>query len=167
MIGDEPRRDLLSERHLALFGAIVQWFARYELTLQQVMAKVAATEPGSIAVLTRRLDFSEKRAALLALLRERGIPSDRWERVNALLTVPAGLARLRDDICHATWMASPLPNAIQPNWILQVHAGVEPAHPGPGTEEVSYTLEALAEIVANLADNHARLLDYLTEMKMI
>jgi hypothetical protein len=163
----ETQRDLLTDRHMALFGAIVQWFARYELTIQQVMAKVAATDPGCIAVLTRPLDFAEKRAALLALLRERAIPSDRWERVNALLVVPAGLASLRHDICHATWMASPLPNSIQPNWILQVRPGVEPTRPSPGADEVSYTLEALGEIVGNLADNHVRLVAYLTEMELI
>jgi len=158
----------LTERHLALFGGIVQWFARYELTMQQVMAKAAGTELSCIAVLTHVLGFSSKRTALLTLLRERGIPSDRWEHVSAYLTMPAELVHLRDDISHATWVPSPLPNSIQPNWILQIRPGVEPSHPGARSpDEVSYTLEALTEIADNLADNHARFVDYLTEMELI
>jgi len=162
-----PAHELLTERHLALFGTIVQWFARYELTMQQTMAKAAGTELSCVAVMTHALDFAGKRAALLTLLRERGTPSDRWEYVNAYLAMPAALLHLRADICHATWGASKLPNSIQPNWILQIKPGVEPNRHGTATNGVSYTLAALTEIAGNLADNHARLLAYLNEMRLI
>jgi hypothetical protein len=162
-----PPHAVLSERHLALFGTIVQWFARYELTMQQAMARLAGTDLECIAILTHALDFAGKRSALLKLLRERGTPSDRWEHVNACLTMPAALLHLRDDICHATWMASRLPSSVQPNWILQIKPGVEPNRPGTSTDGVSYTLDALAEIAGNLADNHARLLSYLGEMRLM
>jgi hypothetical protein len=66
----------LTERHLLLFGTIVHWFARYELLMQQIMAVVLQVESGCILLLTRDLDFSEKRQALFDLLRHRKIPLD-------------------------------------------------------------------------------------------
>ena len=50
--------DCLTERHLLLFGTVIQWFARYEWLMQEVMATVAESDAGSIMLLTRGLDFS-------------------------------------------------------------------------------------------------------------
>ena len=63
--------DYLKDRHLLLFGKIVQWFARYELLMQQVMATVTGSDSASVMLLTRGLDFSGKRRALFDLLRHR------------------------------------------------------------------------------------------------
>ena len=34
----------LSDQHLLLFGKIIQWFARYELLMQEIMAVVAGSD---------------------------------------------------------------------------------------------------------------------------
>ena len=47
----------LTERHLTLFGTIVQWFARHELLMQEIMATVSGADSGSIILLTRDFRF--------------------------------------------------------------------------------------------------------------
>jgi hypothetical protein len=66
--------DCLTEQHLLLFGAIIQWFARHELLMQDIMATVAGSDTAAIMLLTRGLDFEGKRQALLDLLRHRAVP---------------------------------------------------------------------------------------------
>jgi len=107
----------LTERHLLLFGTIIQWFARYELLIQEIMAASAGCDSGSIIVLTRDLDFRGKRRALLGLLRHHNIPLDQYDRINAYLMVPYTLAPLRDNIAHSAWAAGPASSWIQPDWV--------------------------------------------------
>ena len=157
----------LTQRHIVLFGTIVQWFARYELTMEQAMAGVVGTELSCIAILLRGLDFTQKRAALLDLLRDRSVPRDRWERVFAHLAVPACHVQLRDSIVHSTWINSPEPHSIQPNWILRRPPSIEPLYLGEMPDETKYTLKRLDEIVANLTEGHERFLAYLVEAGLI
>lgn len=169
--------DCLTEQHLLLFGTIVQWFARYELLMQEVMATVAGSDSACVMILTRGLDFSGKRQALLHLLRHRMIPLDQFDRVNAFLIVPHTLTPLRNDIAHSTWISAPYPNSIQPDWILRLPPSVEPLRGNPDVpsenlvegngEKVAYSLDDLNEIVENLAANHARFSTYLHEVGLI
>ena len=158
---------VLTERHLALFGTILQCFARYELTIEHAIAGVLQTDDPSIAILMRHLDFMGKRIALLDLLRDRSIPGDQWERIFAYLAVPSCHVGLRNQIAHSTWMASREPKSIQPNWILRWTPQIEPTHLGPKSEDSSYTFEALSEVAANLADSHEQFRAYLTEVGFI
>lgn len=109
---NDSEQDCLTEQHMLLFGAIVHWFAQYEVLVQTVMAHLAGSDLACVTVLTRTLDFAEKRLALLDLLRVKAAPNDQWERVHAYLAVPHGLTRLRNDIAHANWVRSPLPHSI-------------------------------------------------------
>jgi hypothetical protein len=61
-------REDLTERHLLLFGTIIQWFARYELLMQEIMATVAESDTACIMLLTRGLDFDSS-----AYLRDSGL----------------------------------------------------------------------------------------------
>ena len=167
----------LSERHLLLFGTIIQLFARYELLMQEVIAKVSGADPAAIAVLTCNLDFSAKRQALLDLLFHWTIPVDQYDRIGAYLMVPHNLSRLRNDIVHAAWMSDPSSSAIQPDWILRPPDAVKPAregHDAPGEnyikqtdDKAAYTLEGLEEIVESLAANYEELSGYLREIELI
>jgi hypothetical protein len=71
----------LTERHLTLFGTIVQWFARYELLMQKIMATVIGLDSAAVILLTRGLTFDDKHRALLGLLRHRGIPLDQFDAI--------------------------------------------------------------------------------------
>ena len=154
---------VLTEQHLGLFGSIVQWFAQYELTMRRAIAGIMRTELPSVVVLTRELDFGQKRAALLDLMKVRSVPYDHWERIFAYLAVPSARVQLRDQIVRSTWRLSPEPRSIQPNWILQLPAGIEPANSGPVSNNASYSLEMLRQIAADLAESHERLTAYLAE----
>jgi len=158
---------VLTQHQIALFGTIVQWFASYELTMEQAIAGVVGTELSCIAILMRGLDFAQKRAALLDLLRDRSAPQDRWERVFAHLAVPACHIHLRDGIVHSTWIKAPEPRSIQPNWILRLPPSIEPLCLGETTDEATYTLERLEEIAADLAEGHKRFVAYLVEAGLI
>jgi len=160
--------EVLTERHLALFGAILQCFAHYELTIEHVIAAVLQTDDSSIAILMRHLDFIGKRSALLELLQRRSIPGDQWERIFAFLAVPRSHVELREHIAHSTWVASPEPRSIQPNWILRPSPGIEPSHHlGHKLEEGGYTLEMLSDVAAKLAHSHAAFRAYLAEAGLI
>ncbi len=159
----ENNGGVLTERHLGLFGSIVQWFAQYELTIQRAIAGIMKAELPSVVVLTRELDFMQKRAALLDVMKVRRLPSDHWERIFAYLAVPAARVRLRDQIARSTWRSSPEPHSIQPNWILQLPAGIEPADLGPVSNSTSYPLDMLRQIAADLAESHERFVAYLAE----
>ena len=78
----------LTERHLMLFGTIIQLFARYELLMQEVMTTVSGADPAAIMLLTRGLNFREKRRALLDLLFHWTVPVDQYDRIGAFLLVP-------------------------------------------------------------------------------
>jgi len=160
--------EVLTERHLALFGAILQCFAHYELTIEHVIAAVLQTDDSSIAILMRHLDFIGKRSALLELLQRRSIPGDQWERIFAFLAVPRSHVELREHIAHSTWVASPEPRSIQPNWILRPSPGIEPSHHlGHKLEEGGYTLEMLSDVAANLAQSHEAFRAYLAETGLL
>ena len=163
----KAQSEILTERHMAVFGAILQCFARYELTIEQAIAALLRTEPSSVAILMRHLDFMGKRLAFLDLLRKLSIPGDRWERIFAYLSVPSSHVDLRNHIAHSTWTASPRPNSIQPDWILRWSPRIEPTLEGPILDDVSYTLEALIETSANLAIGHERFVACLTELDLL
>ena len=167
----------LSEQHLLVFGAIIQWFARYELLIQDVIATVAGAEPASIMLLTRNLDFGDKRLALLDLLRHCKFPLDRFDRINEYLMVPHGLMPLWKDIVHSAWVPGVSSSWIQPDWILHPAARVKPLHDDPAApsenfverdqDKVAYTLDDLSQIVQALAANHERFLEYLQDVGLI
>jgi hypothetical protein len=164
----------LTERHLTLFGTIVQWFARHELLMQEIMATVIGSDSAAVMLLTRDLIFSEKQQALLRLLRHRRVPLDRFDAVRAYLKVPHALSRLCDDIEHSAWVAGPSPNSIQPDWILRPPPTIKPMHKGADTraedfmedddDRVEYTLEELAE---TLSENHKSFANYAREVGLI
>jgi hypothetical protein len=167
----------LSEQHLLLFGAIIQWFARYELLLQEVMATVAGADSASVILLTRNLDFSGKRLALLDLMRHWTIPLDRFDRVSEYLMIPHTLTPLWNDITHSRWMPGASSSWIQPDWILRPPARVKALHYDPAApsesfverdeDRVAYTLDDLGEIVETLAANYERFSDYLHDVGLI
>jgi len=171
-----PGNECLTERHLTLFGAIVQWFASYEALMQEIMADVVGADVACIRLLTSGLNFGEKRAALHNLLRHRAIPLHQCERVQTFLRVPDTHSSLLHDILHSTWTPGKSSGSVQPDWILGLPPAVKPVHAEPDAipgnfieryeDRVSYTLDALAETVEVLAENHARFSAYLAEIRL-
>jgi hypothetical protein len=167
----------LSEQHLLLFGAIIQWFARYELLIQELMATVLGAEPASVMLLTRNLDFSDKRLALLDLLRHWHLRLDRFERISEYLMIPHNLMPLWKDIIHSVWMSGVSSSWIQPDWILRPAARVKPLHDDPAAlsakfverdqDKVAYTLDDLNQIVQALAANHERFSEYFHDVGLV
>jgi len=167
----------LSEQHLLLFGAIIQWFSRYEFLIQEVIATVVGAELAPVILLTRNLDFSGKRLALLDLLRHWTIPLDRFDRISEYLMIPHTLTPLWTDIIHATWMPGVSSTWIQPVWILRSPEKVKALHDDPASpsenfverdqDKVAYTLDDLSEIVQALAANHDRFSNYLQDVGLV
>ncbi len=168
---EQARLEHLTEQHLLLFGTIIQWFARYELLMQEVMGSVAGCDATSAMLLTRGLDFSGKRRALLDLLRHRDIPLDRYDRINEHLLVPHSLTPLRNEIAHSAWVPGPSPHSVQPDWILRVAPSVTPLrgeefieHP---EDQMAYSLDELGEAVESLVANYERLSAYLRDIGLV
>jgi hypothetical protein len=168
--------DPLTLRHLALFGAVVQWFARYETLMEQAMAAVAGCDLPAVMLLLRSHSFSGKRQTLLDLLRHRAAPMDELDRIRGYLVIPDNLARLREDIGHCVWRRGAAPDGVQPNWILRVPPTVKPSHGEDAVREpyvedsaewVEYTIDDLEQIVASLAENYALFAGYLKENNLL
>lgn len=167
----------LTEQHLLLFGTVIQWFARYELLMQEVMATVIGSDAASVMILTRDLDFNGKRLTLLDLLRHREIPLDQYDKISAYLMIPYTLAPLRDEISHCAWIASQHPNSIQPDWILRLPTRIQSLHYDPNAprdhfiecyqDKIAYSLDDLKEVVEKLAAGHERFSEYLREVGLI
>jgi len=167
----------LTERHLMLFGTIIQLFARYELLMQEVMALVSGADPAAVMLLTRSLDFREKRRALLDLLFHWTVPVDQYDRISAFLLVPEELTPLRNDIAHAAWVSDQSSSWIQPDWILRPPASIKPLRDDPrvggerfierNDDKATYTLKGLEDIVNSLATNYELLTEYLQKVKLI
>jgi hypothetical protein len=174
---EKPLLDCLTERHLSLFGSIVQWFARYEALMQAVMAAVVGADFAAVMFLTRGLDFNGKRRALLDLLRHRAIPLDQFDRINRHLVVPHTFSALREDIAHSTWTSTTPSSWIQPNWVLLEPPGVKPLRSDPRAlgqnfaeldqDKSAYSLERLDETVQTLAANYETFADYLREIGLM
>ncbi len=167
----------LGDRHLLLFGTIVQRFAAHELLMQRISAHVLGTQPASVMLLTRHLPFEGKRKALLDLLRHRRVPRDQFDRVSAYLNVPLAHARLRNDIVHSVWTKAREVDSIQPAWILGPLARVKPVHARANVspdefiededEKFAYSLDDLTEIAAALENNRANFAAYLAEVGLV
>ena len=170
-------QDCLTERHLLLFGTIIQWFARYERLMLEISAKVAGSDYAAVMLLTRGLDFEGKRQALLDLLRHRAVPLDQYDRVCEYLDIPHGLTRLRNDIAHSTWTSVRYSNWIQPDWILRPPPRVKAwrndstVSGGEFVEEeddkIGYTIDDLDEVARTLSANHESFVNYLHEVRLI
>jgi len=109
----------LTERHLTLFGAIVHSYARYELLMQRIMARAIGADGSAVILLTRTMTFTQKRDALLALLRHRRVPLDQVDAIRDCLKLPSRMRTLCDDIRHSDWTAGASKDSIQPAWIFQ------------------------------------------------
>ena len=155
--------ECLTERHLLLFVIIVQWFAQYELLIQEIIATISGSDLSTIIPLTRSLNFDDKRHALLELLYHGKVPLDQYDRISSYLRLPHNFTPLRKHITHATWVQSEIPNSIQPNWILQIPQSVEPLC----SDLNAYTLDDFEHVAKTLATNHKQFLDYLLEVNLI
>ncbi len=169
--------DCLTERHLLLFGSIIQWFARYERLMLEAMATVANSDSAAVMLLTRGLDFEGRRQAFLDLLRHRAVPLDQYDRICSYLRIPQALTRVRNDIAHSTWISVRYSSWIQPDWILRSPSRVKPLRNESGVpgadfiegdeEKTQYSIDDLDEIVANLSANHENFSNYLHEIRLI
>ncbi len=167
----------LTERHLLLFGTIVQLFARYELLMQEMMATSIRSDTAAVILLTRGLTFADKRHALLNLLRHRQVPLDQCDATYRYLEVPHTWSMLCDDIKHSGWIVGPSPNSIQPNWILVRSPTIKPMHRPPDTQpddfieddndRIEYTLNDLGEAADTLGRNYELFFDYTRKHSLI
>jgi hypothetical protein len=168
--------DSLTDRHLLLFGAIIQWFARYERLMLKVSCTVTGSDYGSIVLLTRGLDFEGKRRTLLDLLRDRPVPLDQYDRICDYVKIPCGLTKLRDDIAHSTWVEVCYSNGNRRDWPLRLSARVKPlrhdSNPSGSlffedADKIGYSIGDLEEVVRNLSDNYESFANYLHGVSLI
>jgi len=167
----------LTERHLTLFGAIVHSYARYELLMQRIMARAIGADGSAVILLTRTMTFTQKRDALLALLRHRRVPLDQVDAIRDCLKLPSRMRTLCDDIRHSDWTAGASKDSIQPAWIFNRPTTIKALHRTPDTnsadfmedddDRTEYTLDELAVIAENLAENYAAFHDFVSETHLI
>jgi hypothetical protein len=167
----------IDERTLALFGAIVHWYARYECLMQRIMAKLIGADYSAVILLTKALTFSEKREALLRLLRHRDVPLDQIDAVRGYLKLPSRVRPLCEDIEHSEWMKGAGGAGIQPDWLLNAASTIRPVRKDTDAtapdffddddERTEYVPVEIAETVKRLDENFARFSDYAREIGLI
>jgi hypothetical protein len=172
-----PKSMDIDRRHFLLFGAILQTFAAHELLIARIAAHILGTEIEPIIILMRSLSFEEKCKALLDLLRHRGVPLDRYDRVNTFLTFLLTFVRLRRELIHSVWSEAPSPTALQPDWILHPVPRIAPLNAAPNTapgyfvekdyETLTYSLGELNQIAKELDANLASFSGYVADVDLI
>jgi hypothetical protein len=167
----------LTDQHLIHFGTIIQCFVRHEVLMQEIMAAVSGADVTSIKLLTSGLSFTEKREALLNLLRHRAVPLNQFEHIRNYLQMPRTYTTLRNDIAHSTWAEGAPQNSVSPIWLTHgPMKAVKPVHDiGKGTKEyiedyedkTTYTLDDLREIGENLALNYVGFREYIAKVDLM
>ena len=169
--------DCITEQHLLLFGTLIQWFARHEVLMQEIMAAISGADVTSIKVLTSGLSFTGKRDALFNLLHHRAVPLDQIDQIQNYLEVLHTFTPLRNDIAHSVWIEGKPQNSIWPAWlkagprtaIKATHVlGEDPnAFIEDEEDKVTYTLDNLKETVGTLERNYADFQDYAAGIGLI
>jgi hypothetical protein len=169
--------DTLSDRHLAAFGAIVQVFARHEALMDEAAATLSGASATAVKLLTASLGFTQKCAAMLSLMRHRGVPLAQYDRVLRFTDAPRTHAALHYDIVHSIWMRTESENVIAPRWLS--HGPVESVKPFHNLGQdgcifqewpediASYTLDDLNGIAQLLDRNGREFHAYLAENGLI
>jgi len=170
-------QDCLTEQHLILFGKIIQWFARHEVLIEEIMATVSGADATSIKLLTSGLCFTEKRDALFNLLRHRAVPLDQIDQIQSYLEVLHTFTPLRDDITHSVWIEGKPQNSIWPAWLKAgPRTAIKPLHDlGDDTKDfieddedkVTYTLDNLKETVGTLEMNYVEFQEFTAGIGLI
>jgi hypothetical protein len=169
--------DYVTEQHLILFGTIMQWFARHEVLIQEIMATVSGADVTSIKLLTTGLSVAEKHKALVNLLRHRAVPLGEIEQVRSYLEVLRGFTPLRNDIAHSVWIEGKPQNSIWPVWLsTRPRTAVRPMHDlGKNTKEfiegdnneATYTLNDLGYIAKALERNGAGFCECTAQFRLL
>lgn len=167
----------LSERHFALFGAIVQCFAHYEELMDEMIAKQGGGSATSVKLIMASLDFGRKLNALFSVLRHRNVVVGHYDKILRFLTVPQTYSVLRGDIVHSVWVKSKSRNAIYPRWLSHGPAqAVRPVHDIDHSaqtfqerpeDEATYTLDDLSDILDILSKNYIEFQRYLVDHSLI
>ena len=167
---DKGTPDCITDQHLMLFGAVIQWFARHEVLMEEIMASLSGADATSIKLLTSGLNFTEKRDALFNLLSHRAVPLDQIDRMQRYLVVLRTFTPLRNDIAHSAWIKGKPDNLISPAWLSHGSLkAVKPEHEiGEQAkvfiehyeDQVTYTLDNLKETVERLEINYVGFQEY-------
>lgn len=110
----------VSAEFMQPFGAIVQWYARHEVLMQFVMAKISGSDPHAAIIMTMGLGAKAKGDALQVLIKEG--PKARSRAIRKYLARLKRHSAVRNAIAHQTWKTGRRPNAIKPLTLL-VHGG--------------------------------------------
>ena len=142
--------------------------------MQEAMARASGADLTSVGLMTRKLDFEEKKRAFLDLLRYRSVPLDQYDRICRFLRIPYGLVALCNDIAHSGWIFVRHTAWIQPDWILHLPPGVMPSPGDSDAQSVEgpegkneYPIDDLVETVRSLSANHEEFSNYLREIRLI
>ena len=145
--------------HMAAFGSIVQHFARHEHLMQGIACALLRVPLSNVALLTAGLGYSGKRDAILSLLRDVDIETDRVERIRWFLGELHKHNQLRNHIAHSLWKTGTRPDSIKP---LGASArGGNARFLGQGDGEKDWLLHELIDVADELGANYDRFVDYL------
>ncbi len=161
----------LTQQQLLLFGTVIQWFARYEVLMQEIMATVSGADVTAIKLLTVDLDFIAKRNALFRMLRYKALPHDHVDQIQSYFQVVDAFLSLRNDIAHSIWVKGTPQNSIWPLWLTHGPLqGIKPSGAegsAPSRDETIYSVEDLTEVSRNIAANFAGLSSYVAGLGLV
>jgi len=151
--------------HMAVFGTIVQSFARHEFLMQGIMAALLNVPLSNAALITAGLGYSGKRDALLSLLRDVSLPDDQVERIRWFLGELHKHNQLRNHIAHSLWKPGTRHGTIKP--VGAIARGGLARFLGSDPNEEDWSLRDLATIADELSTNYNRFLDYAEKASLI
>ncbi len=152
-------------QHLMAFGAIIQWFARYEFLMQAAMAGILGADLGSVVVVTAGLSYNGKRDALLSLTNLTDLAPEKGRQIKAHLDSMHKHSALRNAIAHSIWVPGSRDNAVKPMRII-TKGGVGKTI-GHDEGETDHTPEELLQAVSEIAVLYREFADYLISARIV
>jgi hypothetical protein len=133
----------------ALFGGVIQSFARLEHLMQITMAATGKLDLAKTVILTTGLGYQAKRDALFSLLQGINFNPNHRAQIRTFLDEADKYNGVRNNISHATWVAGSRPKSKRPMYLKVKGGKGKPI--GISASDPDWTKAELRTVVDRLA----------------
>jgi hypothetical protein len=153
--------DLPNQHHFARFGAIIHSFARIEHLIQGTIAAVSGIDDGKLVVVTKSMNYSQKRDTLYSYLVIDNYAADKATKIRELFDEAHKFNSLRNCIAHALWVKGARPRSIRPQYV-DVRYG-KGRLIGFEDDDRDYTMDELGDAANSLRRITNKIIRYLRD----
>ena len=156
---------VVNEEFVAVFGAIIQSFARFEFAMCLATAAILKVDLGAVMTIMAGLGYRGKLHAYQSILKLYRPDPAIAERLNWFNGEIGTHNTLRNNIAHSLWVKGTRPASIKP-FQVQVHGGAGRLL-GMADDEEDWTKPELECVVLHIDKRYTGLMSYLTKSGLL